>query len=163
MKFEHIPESNLWWSFCRCGERDRAYNVDENQCSRLQPSYEFCFEGSQISALQLKGWFKSKTSIQEYRKWNTKLILNLCMNYMVHVSSTMWRIKNQPSKSISCSDNALCLLVLVAGISYWGLQVTSSFSIWGCIMKGCFERGIFWRAKSWLKGIEDFNLEHWWE
>ena len=28
-------------------------------------------------------------------------------------------------------------------------------------MKGCFERDIFWRAKSRLKGIEDFNLEHW--
>ena len=26
--------------------------------------------------------------------------------------------------------------------------------------KGCFERIIFWRAKSYLKGIEDFNLEH---
>ena len=37
----------------------------------------------------------------------------------------------------------------------------SSFSIWGCILQGYFERGIFWRAKSSLKGIEDFNLEHW--
>ena len=37
--------------------------------------------------------------------------------------------------------------------------MTSSFSIWGCIMKGCFERGIFGRAKSRVKGIEDFNLE----
>ena len=27
-------------------------------------------------------------------------------------------------------------------------------------MKGCFERGVFWRAKSRLKGIEDFNLEY---
>ena len=31
----------------------------------------------------------------------------------------------------------------------------------GCVLKGCFERGIFWRAKSRLKGIENFNLEHW--
>ena len=59
----------------------------------------------------------------------------------------------------SCSYNALCLLVLVTGILYWGLQVTSSFSIWGCVLKGCFERGIFCRAKSRLKGMEDFNLE----
>ena len=37
----------------------------------------------------------------------------------------------------------------------------SSFSIRGCVLKGCFEKGrIFWRAKSRLKGIEDFNLEH---
>ena len=38
--------------------------------------------------------------------------------------------------------------------------MTSSFSIWGCILKGCFEGGIFWRPKSHLKGIEDFDLEH---
>ena len=35
-----------------------------------------------------------------------------------------------------------------------------SFSNWGCILKGCFERGIFGRVESLLKGIEDFNLEH---
>ena len=39
--------------------------------------------------------------------------------------------------------------------------VTSPFSMWGCVWKGCFERGIFWRARSCLKGIEDFNLELW--
>ena len=51
---------------------------------------------------------------------------------------------------------------LVVGILYWGLQVTYSFSIRGCVLKGCFERGIiFWRTKSHLRGIEDFNLEHW--
>ena len=87
-------------------------------------------------------------------------VLNLCMNYVVHVSSTMWRIKNGPSNSTSCSDNALRLLVLVACIVYCGLQVSSSFSIWGCVVKGCFEGGIFRRAKLRLKGIEDFNLEH---
>ena len=96
-------------------------------------------------------------------KWNKeKLILNLCMNHMVHVFNTMWRIKNQPSNSTSCSDNTLHLLVLAMGRLCWGLQVTSSpFSIEGCVLKGCFERSIFWRAKSHLKGIEDFNLEHW--
>ena len=83
------------------------------------------------------------------------------MDYMVHVSNTMWRDKNQPSNPTSCSDNALRLLVLMAGILYWGLQVKSSFWIWGCILKGLFERGIFWRAKSRLKGIEDFTLGHW--
>ena len=80
---------------------------------------------------------------------------------MVHVSSRMWRIKNQPSNSTSCSDNELRLLALVTDILYQGLQVIFSFSIWGCILKGYFERGIFWRTKLCLKGIEDFNLEHW--
>ena len=61
---------------------------------------------------------------------------------MVHVSSTTWRIKNQPSTSTSCSNSAIRLLVLVAGILYWGLQVTSSFSIRGCVLKSCFERYI---------------------
>ena len=85
-----------------------------------------------------------------------KLVLNLRMNDMVHVLSTMWRIKNQPSNSTSFSGNALCLLILVVGRLYWGLQVTSSFSIWGCISKGCFERGIIWRA---IKP-EGFDLEY---
>jgi hypothetical protein len=84
------------------------------------------------------------------------------MNYMVHVSSSMWKIKNQPSNSTSCSDNALHLLVLVAGRVYWGLQVTSLFSIWCYVLKGYFERSIFWRAKSCLNGIEEFSCEHWW-
>ena len=61
---------------------------------------------------------------------DTKLILSLCMNYRVHVFSTMWRIKNQPANSTSCSNNALRLLVVVACRLYWGLQVMSSFSIW---------------------------------
>ena len=47
-----------------------------------------------------------------------------------------------------------CWLVLVTGRWYWGLQVTSSFSIPGLVLKGCFERGIYWRAKSCLKSIE---------
>jgi hypothetical protein len=34
---------------------------------------------------------------------------------MVHVCNTMWKIKNQPSNSTSCSDNALLLLVLMVG------------------------------------------------
>jgi hypothetical protein len=79
---------------------------------------------------------------------------------MIHVVNTMWKIKNQPSNSASCSDNVLRLLVLVVDWLYWGLQVTSSFSIWGRVLKGCFERGVFWRSKSCLKGIGHFNLEH---
>jgi hypothetical protein len=36
----------------------------------------------------------------------------------------------------------------------------SSLSIRGCVLKVCFERGVFWMAKSRLKSIEDFDLEH---
>jgi hypothetical protein len=72
-----------------------------------------------------------------------------------------WRITNQPSNSTSCSDSALRLWVLVAHKFYWGLQVTTSFLIWGCVLKGYFKRAIFGRAKLHLKGIENFNLEQW--
>ena len=115
----------------------------------------FIMKGSQILALQLKGWFKSKNIEMKYKTYIKLVheIYNTC-------SGTMWRIKNQPSNSSSCSDNALCLLVLVLGSLYWELKVTSAFSIWGCVLKGCFEGGVFWRANSCLKGIEDFNLEH---
>ena len=51
-------------------------------------------------------------------------------------------------------------VVLVAGNFNWGLQMTSSLSIWGCVLKGGYEEGIIWRAKLCLKGVEDFNLEH---
>ena len=53
------------------------------------PHVSFILKGSQISALQVTGWFKTETSIQEYRNGTTKLVLNVCMNYMVHVSSTV--------------------------------------------------------------------------
>ena len=36
----------------------------------------------------------------------------------------------------------------------------SSFSTWGNVLKDCFERGLFYTAKSLVKGIEDVNLEH---
>jgi hypothetical protein len=66
----------------------------------------FILKGSQILVLQLKGWFKSTTSIQEYR------------NEIQNSYKTCRKIKNQPSDSTSCSDNALCLLVLVVGKIY---------------------------------------------
>jgi hypothetical protein len=33
-------------------------------------------------------------------------------------------------------------------------QINEYSEFWGCILKGCFERGIFRRAKSHLKVIE---------
>ena len=50
------------------------------------------------------------------------------MIYTIHVYGTMWRIKNQPSNSISCSDNALRLLILVTG-KLWELQGCLHFQI----------------------------------
>ena len=46
--------------------------TEANQSNRTRaqdwsPHMTFIFKGSRISALQLKGWFKSTTSIQKYR------------------------------------------------------------------------------------------------
>ena len=78
----------------------------------------FILKGCRILDVRLKGWFKFKTSIQEYRNVIKKFIVNLCMSYMVHVFNTMWRIENEPSNSTHCSDSALRSLVLVAGRLY---------------------------------------------
>ena len=75
--------------------------------------------------------------------------------WYIHISNPMWRIKNQPSNSTSCSDNALCLLVLVVGRLYWGLQVTSSnpfrfgVAFWKVILREVYFEGPHdrvWRA-----------------
>jgi hypothetical protein len=118
--------------------------------------YKFQFEALSYFNSSIKGLIQIQdVNLRIYIEMKDKTHIKLVHEfYMIHVSSTMWRIKNQPSNSTSWSDNTLRLLVLVAGILYWGLQVTSSFSIWGCILKGCFERGIFRRAKPRLKGIE---------
>ena len=104
---------------------------------------------------------RQSKNIEMKHKAHIKLAHEL---YVVHVSSTMWRIKNRPSNSTSCSDNALRrLLVLVAGSRlYRGLQVTSSFCNLGLRFEGLVweSRGIFWRPKSCLKGIEDFKISN---
>jgi hypothetical protein len=62
-----------WW----------ASKLHENRCWRLKPSYEFQFGGlSNFSpSIELKDWFKSKTSIQEHKlkyKTHSKLVHELC-------------------------------------------------------------------------------------
>ena len=123
------------------------------QCSKLKPSYEFHFEGLWNFCPSVEGLVQIQDVNPRIYKWYTKLILNLFMNYVVHVFSTMWRIKNQACNPTSCSDNALQFLVLVADRLYWGLQVTtSSFSIWSCVPKGYWREVYFeghyrvWRA-----------------
>jgi hypothetical protein len=67
-------------------------------------------------------------------------------------------IKNQPSNSVSCTYNVLRLLVLVPSGWYWGFQVTSLFSIRGCIWKGCvWERCIFEGPDCVWRALKDLN------
>ena len=75
------------------------------------------------------------------------------MNHMVHVSSTMWRTENRPST---------VTLLLVATFPYtcWFLWWTNYIDKFKWRLP--FPFGVaFWRAKSSLKGIKDFDLEHW--
>jgi hypothetical protein len=83
------------------------------QYSRLKPSYKFHFEGLSNFSPLVEELVQIQDINPRIQKWNIKLISNLCMYYMVHVSSTMWSIKNQPSNSISYSNNVIRLLVLV--------------------------------------------------
>ena len=87
------------------------------------------------------------------------------MNWMVHVSSTMWKIKNQPSNSTSsCSDNALHLLgscdgqIKLIEDFKWCLHFQSGVAFWKAILRDVYFEGPNWH----LKGIEDFNLEQHW-
>ena len=119
----------------------------------------FSLKGSQISVLQSKGWFKFNTSIQEYSDdiQNSYWTCAWIIWYMFPIQCEELRI-NHLTSLLVMTVSALRLLMLVTCKVYWRLQVTSSFSIRGCIWEGCFGRGIVWRAKSCSKGIEDFNL-----
>jgi hypothetical protein len=128
------------------------------------PHMSFISKGSQISTLQLVEGFVSNP-----RRSSENIVMKLKNSYEIHA----WII--QYTFLVQCEElkiNHLTpLLVVTIPYAWWllcvgrlfrGLQVTFSFSFWGCVLEGCFERCIFWRAKSRLKGIEDFNLEHWW-
>ena len=104
-----------------------------------------------------KGCFKSKTSIQEHRN-EIHNSYQTCAWIMFSVQCEEIRL-----------DHLALLLAVTMPYTCWFLWHANSiegfkwrlqFGIWGCVLKGCFERGIFWRPKSRLKGIEDFNLEH---
>ena len=133
------------------------------------PRMSFILKGSQISTLQLKCWCKSKTSIQKYRKANTRLILNLCMNHMVYVLSTMWTIKNQPSNSTSRSDNSLCLWFLwredYIEDFKWCLRFQIRVAFWRVCLREVYIEGPnrVWRAlrTSILNTDQTLTLSYW--
>jgi hypothetical protein len=96
---------------------------------------------------RLFGWKSNSNSRRQSKniemkyKTHIKLVHELystCFEYNVR-----W-IKTQPSNCTSYSDNALHLLVLVTCNFYWEL--------WGCVSKGCFERGIFSKSQIAFEG-----------
>ena len=130
----------------------------KRKCPKVVPSsvqdwsshMRFILKGSQILVFQLKCWFKSKTSIQKYRNEIYKLILTLCMNYMVHVSVQCEELR---------IDHLILLLVVTMPYVCWLLWRANYNE--GFEWRLRFQFGVaFWRPISRLKGIEDFNLEH---
>ena len=74
---------------------------------------------------------------------------------MVHVSSTMWQIKDQPSNSTSWSDYTLQLLVLVAAYYIenfkWHLHFQFGIAFWRIVLREVYfeEQN---RIQSWTVG-----------
>ena len=88
----------------------------------------FAFKGYQISALQLKGWLKSKTSFQEYKNeiqnsYETRAWIIRCM---FSIQCEEFRINHLTLFLIVTMPYACWLLWHAYYIE--GLQVTSSFS-----------------------------------
>ena len=100
----------------------------------------FVLEGSQILALQLMGRFKSKTSIQEYRNENTKLI---------SYSTCAWIIWYM--FPVQCEESRINLLIplLVVTMPYacWFLWQVDYFEDFNWCLQ--FQFGVaFWRVVS---------------
>ena len=81
---------------------------------QIKSSYEFHFEGLWNFRASVEGLIQIQDINLRISKWNIKVVLNLCMNYMIHVSNILWRIKNQSLNSTSWSDNTPRLFILVA-------------------------------------------------
>jgi hypothetical protein len=93
-------------------------------------------------------------------KHETQNLYQTCACIIWYMFSVLCgKIKNQPSNSTSCSDNALRLLGLVAGILHWGFQTTSSISIWDCVLKGCFWERYILKGKIAFEGHS--RLQSW--
>jgi hypothetical protein len=65
-------------------------NDARNQCSRLKPWYEFHFEGLSNFILKVEGMVQIQYVNREntWMNFKKKITFNLCMNFMIHVSST---------------------------------------------------------------------------
>ena len=96
---------------------------------------------------------RSKNREMNYKK--AHIVLNLCMNYMVHVSSTlMWRNRNQPSNSTSCGDKCPTFVGSCGG--HIILRASSDVFIFNL---GLHFEGLFWGRYT-LKGQIVFE-GHW--
>ena len=107
----------------------------------------FISKGSQISAFRLKGSFKSKTSIQEYRNEIHKLMLNLCMSYMVHASSK--------SEEVRINHLTPLLVMTMSYVCWFMWWVVYIEDLKWCL---CSQIGVaFWRVVLWEVYFEGPN------
>ena len=126
-------------------------------CSvQVEALMSFILKGSQIPTLQLKGWFKSKTSIQEYRN-------EIQSSY----EPRAWIIPY--TFMVQCEELRINHLTpfLVVTIPYacwflWRANYIDNFK-WclhfqvGVALERAILREAYYEGP---KGIEDFNLEH---
>ena len=83
------------------------------QCSKLKPSYEFHVEGLSNFNSSIEGLAQIQDVSPRKHNWSTKLILNLCMIYVVHASNTMWEL--------ICINHLTPLLVVSMPYACWFL------------------------------------------
>ena len=133
------------------GKRAWAF-VASMQCSRLKPSYEFHFEGLSYFSLSVEELVQIQDFNPRIQKWNTKLILNLCMNYMAHVFNTMWNLR--------INDQTPFLVVIMSYCWFlWRAYCIEDFRWRLHFQSGLRFEGLFWERYI-LKGQIVFE-GHW--
>ena len=140
-----------------------AAHVCQNQQGSVQdwnPHTRFILKSSQISTFQLKDWFKSKTPIQEYRNeiQNSYWTCAWIIWYMFPWQCNEIRI-NHLSPLLVVTMPYTCRFLWQANYIEdfkWRPRCQLGVAFWRVVLREV----IVWRAKSRLKGIEDFNLEH---
>ena len=120
--------------------------IDREQCSRLKPSYKFHFEGFSNSSPLGEG-------LVQIQDVNSRILNETQNSYQTH-ACIIWymflvlceKIKNQPSNSTSCSDNALrfvgscgghIILRILNGVFVFNLGLCfKGLFLRECILKG---------------------------
>ena len=121
------------------------------------PRMSFILKGSQVLALQLKSWFKSKNIEMEY-KTHIKLAHELHGTWFL-VQCEELRINHLTPLLVATMPYACWFLWWADYIEdfKWRLHFQSRVAFWRVILREVYFKG----PKSCLKGIQDFNLEHW--
>ena len=125
------------------------------------PRMNFIMKGSQISTLQLKGWFKCKTSLQKYRNetQNSYWTCAWIIWYMFPVQREELKFIHLTPLLVVTMPYACWFLWRAYYIEdfKWRLHFQSRVAFWRIVLREVYFEGSILR----LKGVEDLNLEHW--